>query len=126
APIGVLINPKGFDFTQRARRELPHQIRIPTGDQLAAPGNQIDQAAEGKLDCFDVAIDIGVIELDVVQNDRVGQVVHELGPLIKIGGVVFIAFDYEIRTVGHSKGRFEVLGNAAYQESGVRPCSFHS
>src|SRR5205809_4294576 len=103
APSGVTIETKGFHAAECSRRKLPDQIRIPSGYELSAPGNKIDQPTECELHCIDVTIDIGVIELDVVEDYSVGQIVHEFRTLIEIRGVVFIAFDYEVRAVCNSE-----------------------
>ena len=41
------------------------------------------------------AIDVGVIELDVVDDGDVGQVLQELRGLVEVGAVVLVAFDDE-------------------------------
>ncbi len=40
--------------------------------------DEIDEAPEAHLDLLQVAEDIGVVELDVVQDEQLGQVMQEL------------------------------------------------
>ncbi len=65
------------------------------GDDSPAARNQIDQALEGKLHRFQIAIDIGVVELNRGEDHRVGKVMQKLRSLVEESRVVFIAFDDE-------------------------------
>jgi hypothetical protein len=47
-----------------------------------------------------VVEDVGVVELQVVQDGRARAVVDELAALVEEGGVVFVGFDHKERAVG--------------------------
>ena len=54
-----------------------------------------EQMPKAGFDLIEIAKDVGVVELDVVHDQQLGQVMQELGALVEKGGVVFIAFDDE-------------------------------
>ena len=58
-----------------------------------------------------------MVELDIVQDRRVRKVVHELGTLVEVGGVVFVALDHERGSIRPSIARSEVLGDSSNQET---------
>ena len=60
----------------------------------AAARDDVEQAAEGEFDFVEVVIDVGVVELDVVDDDALGQVVEEFRALVEEGGVVFVALEH--------------------------------
>ena len=79
---------------------------------------------EGGLDRLQVFKNIGVIELEVVDDRDLRQVMDELAALIEKGGVVFVAFDDEPFAVGEARALAEILGNAADEITGIQPlCS---
>ena len=49
-----------------------------------------------ELDRVEIGENIGVIELDVVHDEQLGQVMNELRAFIEKRGVVFVALDHEI------------------------------
>jgi hypothetical protein len=51
------------------------------------------------LDGRQVIEDVGVVELQIVQNGRARTVVDELAALVEKGRVVFVGFDDEERAV---------------------------
>jgi hypothetical protein len=59
------------------------------------------------LDGGQVVEDVGVVELQVVQDGRARAVVDELAALVEEGGVVFVGFDHE-RAVGRLRARLRV------------------
>ena len=58
--------------------------------------DDIEEAAEGGFDFVEILEDIGMIELEVVEDDQFGEVVEEFGTLVEEGGVVFIAFEDDV------------------------------
>src|SRR6185437_10915817 len=78
------------------------------------------------LDGGDVRIDVGVVVLEVVQDERARAVVDELRALVEEGGVVLIRLDDEWRARAQGRGTearagLEVRGHAADQEPGLEP-----
>ncbi len=64
--------------------------------QQPGPRNEIREAPERQPDLVEVRVDVGVIELDVVDDGDVGQVLQELGRLVEERAVVLVAFDDEM------------------------------
>ena len=75
-------------------------IRVPgVGHDQVPWGHLLDTFPERVNDRFEIGVDVGVIEFDVVEDERAGAVVKKLGPLVEKGRVVLVAFDDEIRTI---------------------------
>ena len=81
-----------------------------------AARDKIDEALECSLHCFEIGVDIGVIELNVREDQRVRKVVQKLRALVEEGGVVFVAFNDEGARGTQLKAGAEVLRNAADEE----------
>src|SRR6185503_3044588 len=113
APSRSFFYAETFDRAECPLRKLAHDRRIPPGYQPASTWYEINQTAEGELNRIKVAVDVRVVELDIIENDCVGQVVHELRPFIEVGCVVLVSFNHEIRAVSHSKRGTEILGYSA-------------
>src|SRR6476469_8738858 len=99
------------------RRQLAHYRRIPTRDDDSILRNEIDEPREGKLVRLFIAIDVGVIELDVVYDRRVRKVVPHLRTLVEVRRVVLVGLDHEILGVGEPVGRSEILSYSADQKA---------
>ena len=77
-----------------------HHIRIVSiGHDHILGRNLLHPVPERFDDRIEVRVDIGVIELDVVQQKRIGVVVQELRAFIEERRVVFVALDHELRPV---------------------------
>ncbi len=86
------------------------------GDDAAAARDEIHEALERGLHGVQIAVDVGVVELDVGEDERVGKVVHELGTLIEEGGVVLVAFEDEGAAIAELEAGAEVFGDASDEE----------
>ena len=64
--------------------------------QEPTAGHEIHEPPEGQPDRIEVRIDVGVIELDVVDDRDVRQVLQELRRLVEECAVVLVAFDHEV------------------------------
>src|SRR5690606_26996411 len=60
-----------------------------------------------------------MIKLDIIDNQRSGLVVDELGALVEKRGIVFIRLDDKISRITGAGRNTEIFGDPAYQESGV-------
>ena len=69
----------------------------------------------------EVAIDVGMVELDRGQDRAVRPVVEKLRPLVEKRGVVLVALDHEVATRAEPVVGAEVLGHPADQHRGVAP-----
>ena len=98
--------------------------------EAAAPGRR-DQRARGRqpahqlrelaLHVREVAVDVGVVELDRGDDQRVGVVVEELRRLVEEGGVVLVALDHELGPGAVAEAAAEVLGQPADQQRRIAP-----
>ena len=77
----------------------------------------IQKAAKAGLDLLKVAVDVSMVELDVINNDELGQVVDKFRALVEEGGVVFVAFNDEILRVPQTGALSKVRWNASNQVS---------
>lgn len=92
---------------------------IAIGEEQTVAGDEVDEAFEGELDVGKGREDVGVIELEVVDDGDFGEVVDELGALVEKGGVVLIAFDDEPGGISEACALAEIAGDAADEERGV-------
>ena len=67
----------------------------------------------------EAAEDVGVVKLEVFDDDRLGEVVDELATLVEEGGVVLVALDHEPVAVGEARALAEVVRDAADEETRV-------
>src|SRR5579864_13442 len=110
------------------RRPATHGQRLPEPRVGGVPYDPTagrdgaHQMVELPLDRTDVGIDIGVVELEVIEDRGARTVVHELGALIEEGRVVFIGFDDEERCAAEARARGKVLRHAADQEARLETC----
>ena len=70
---------------------------------------------------LEVAIDVGVVELDRGQDRALRPVVEKLRPLVEKRGVVLVALDHEIAARAEPVVGAEVLGHPADQHRGIAP-----
>jgi hypothetical protein len=105
----------------RLRSQLARDRRVPADDERAGARHEIDEALEREAIGDLVAVDVGVIELDVGHHRRPRQVVPHLRAFVEVRGVVLVGLDAEVFAVGQTEGRAEVLGDAADQKRRVEP-----
>ena len=85
----------------------------------AVARHAVEQALEGQQNLAEIAENVGVVELDVVDDHALGQVVQELRALVEVGGVVLVPLDDKQVAVGEAGARFEVFRHAADHEPRV-------
>ena len=116
APVGRIGESVALDAAEGAAHAFGHVWAAVVGDDEAAARNEIDEALEGGFDGFEVGVDVGVVELDVGEDERVGKVVEKLGALVEEGGVVLVAFEDEVARGTELKARAEIFRDAADEE----------
>ena len=94
------------------------------GDDATARGDRAHQVVELGLDRAEVGKDVGVVELEIVEDRRARPVMHELRALVAEGGVVLVGLDHEEGRLGQTRRHAEVLRHAADQEGGRQPGVF--
>ena len=113
---------KALERRPAAHGERLRQARVAgVPDDAAAAGDDAYQVMELPLDGADVGVDVGVIVLEIVEDQRARPVVHELGALVEERAVVFVGLDDEERRGTQARAHAEVLGHATDQEPGVQP-----
>ena len=86
-----------LDRADRRRRAAPRACGL-SAPSSSRPlrGTRFDQAAERQAHRVEVRVDVGVVELDVVDDGDVGQVLQELRRLVEERAVVLVALDHEV------------------------------
>src|SRR5215207_3165538 len=127
-PPCVVAQSKCLDRCEQLARHLVENFlrhrRIDPDDQPPVFGNEVHQTRELKLDLLQIAVNIGMVELDVVHDRDLGQVVHELRFLIEICRIVLVALDDEMIAVGHAEARLEVLNDPSHKKARVQTAYF--
>jgi len=113
APGGISEESVTFNVTKSAGHAFGDVLR---GNDAAAAGDEIDEAFEGGSDRVEVRIDVGMVELDVGEDEGVGKIVHELRALIEESRVVLVAFDDEGAAVAQMEAGAEVFRDATDEE----------
>src|SRR5690606_30942010 len=120
-PFGVIRKAErldvGVELPLHIFQNVTHHRRIDTRDQSPVSRHKVHKPRELPLDVIKRVVNVGVIKLDVVDDGDLGQVVHELRLLIKIGSVIFVTLDDEKVAVRRAKARSEILHDAADQKA---------
>src|SRR5687767_2043529 len=87
---------EGLDLTDRELTHVSGMRTVSTKQEQAIARYQVHEPAERQADRIQVGINIGVIELDVVDDGDVGQVFEKLRTLVEECAVVLVAFDDEV------------------------------
>jgi len=83
----------------------------------AGAGHRAHQVVELAFDRRQVVEDVGVVELQVVQDGGARAVMHELAALVEEGGVVLVGFDHEGTALPQPSRHAEVQRYAADQKA---------
>jgi hypothetical protein len=116
---------EAFDRRPAAARQDPLQTGLGGIRQKQAIARQgTHQMVELRLDRRQIGEDVGMIELEVVQDRRSRGVVDELRSLVAESAIVFVGFNHKERRVLSSAGQprrnAEVPRHAADQEAGTQ------
>ena len=82
-----------------------------------AARHDAQQVIELPLDGLEIGVDVGVVELEIVEDQRARPVVDEFGALVEECRVVFIGFDHEEWRVTEPRADVEIARHAADQET---------
>jgi hypothetical protein len=93
---------------------------VPVGQQQSVPRHQPDELPKRFLDRRQVLEDVGVIELQVVQDRRLRQVMDEFAALVEKCSVIFISFQDEPFTPSQMTTPAEVERQTANQVTGIQ------
>ena len=73
-----------------------------------------------RLDRRKVGENISVIIFQIVDDQRVGAVVHKLRPLVEKSGVIFICLNDEVSPLSKTGRDTEIGWHAPYEKSGLK------
>ena len=118
-PVGAVRDSKSLDPALCAARQRSRFGVVRPEEEKAAPWNQVDEALKGDADRREIGIDVGVIELDVVDHADVREVLEELRGLVEERAVVLVPLDHELAATSNPVAALEVLGNAADEDTGI-------
>ena len=90
-------------------------------DDAGRPRQRADEVVELRFDGCQVGKDVGVVELEVVQDRGARKVVDELRALVEERRVVLVGLDDEGRRGAEQRGTPEVLRHAAHEEPRIQP-----
>jgi hypothetical protein len=107
------------DGTRRVAEDVAHPGMAHRRDDPTIGGHRPDEPSERGLHVIEVAVDVGVVELDRGQDQRVRVVVEELRRLVEEGGVVLVALDDEVVARTLAKRAAEVERDAADQQGRI-------
>ena len=111
-----------FDRCPAALLQGRREVGVGAVDhQQALARHRAYQVMELGLDRRQVGEDIGVVELEIVEDCRPRPVVDELAAFVEERGVVLVSLDDKERTVGEPRRDGKVLWHAADQEAGGQP-----
>ena len=116
APVALSAESVALDAAERALHTFGNVRAAVEGHNEAAARHEIHEALECSLDGIEIGINIGVVEFDVREDQRVRKVVQKLGALVEEGGVVLVAFDDEGARGAQLKAGAEVFCHAADEE----------
>jgi hypothetical protein len=91
----------GLDRAHRRLLQCRRIGAVGAEQQQTVLRHQVRQPAERQPHLVDAAVDVGVVELDVVDDGDVGEVLQELRGLVEERAVVFVAFDDEVAAGTH-------------------------
>ena len=92
----MLVEPERLDRADGRRRQRVRMRAVGAEQQQTVARHEIHETAERQQHRVEVGVDVGVVELDVVDDGDVGQVLQELRRLVEERAVVFVAFDDEV------------------------------
>ena len=99
-----------------ARQHAPERRVLAVDDEQAVRRDRPHEVVELRLDRREVGKDVGVVELEVVEDRRARPVLDELRALVEERRVVLVGLDHEKRAVAVPRGNAEV--DAARRRSG--------
>src|SRR5580704_13391322 len=77
-PVGCCREAVALDAAERGLQALRYIFAAVVSDDEAAARNEIHKALKGGLHCLQIIVNICVVELDVSENQRIGEVVQKL------------------------------------------------
>ena len=110
---------------QTAGQDPVNRFRIPPDDQTL-PRDTPNQVMKLGLDGSEVGKNIGVVELQITDNQGARAVVNKFGSLVEEGRVVFIGLDHEEIGLTQSSRLAEIPRHAANQKTGGHPAVFQN
>ena len=118
-PVAPVRQPECLDAAARVRLQRERVGVVGAEQQQAAARHEVDEPPEGQPNRIEVRIDVGVVELDVVDDGDVGQVLQELRGLVEERAVVLVPLDHELAAAADPVAALEVLGDAADEHARI-------
>ncbi len=109
------------DRRARFLRDVDDARIVGVHDDGAVFGDEADDLSEGLDHRRKIGVEVGVVELDVADEEVPGLVVEELGPAVEERRVVLVALEDEVRAAPAPVAPAEVLHLPADDEARVSP-----
>ena len=92
----LLLETDGENLAEGFRHHI-RAVRVVGVNENRTPArHNVDQTPKAGLDLVQVWKDIGVIKLNVIDDDGLGKVMKEFGALVEKSRVVLISFENEV------------------------------
>src|SRR4029077_15149931 len=118
----AVVRPESVYRSPATAGQHPFYDRIAAvDDESSRPGHDSHEMMELRLDRSKILEDVGMIELDIVQNCDGRSVVHHLGALVEESGVVLVGFAHEEIPLAQPRGHIEVQRYTADEKAGGEP-----
>ena len=110
---GVFLETDSENLAERLRHHFRAVRVIGIDENRSSARHNIHQTPEAELDFVEVWKDIGVVKLDIIDDDGLGKVMKEFGPFVEKGRVVFVSFENEIVRIAKGRALRQVSGDPA-------------
>ena len=118
----AILTAKGLDRGPAAHgQNLADDLVGGIDQQPARAGHDAHEMMKLPFDRLQIRVNIGVVELDIINDRDLRGVVDHLGALVEEGGVVFVRLDDEGPTVGEPGRTTEIQRHATDQKPRPEP-----
>ncbi len=121
-PGGAIGGTVTFDRTERPFQAAVDVLAGVERDDSSPAWNQVHQALECSFHRVQVFIDIGMVEFDGGQDDRIWKIVEEFWAFVEECSVVLVAFQDEVAAFAKPETAAEIFCDAADQERWSQVC----
>src|ERR1700692_155892 len=85
---GVFLETHGKNLAERVRHDFCAVQIIRIDENTSLTRHDVHQASEAELDFVEAGKDIGVVKLDIIDDDGFGEVMKKFGPFVEKSRVV--------------------------------------
>src|ERR1700686_1820268 len=116
---GVFLEPDSENLAERFRHDFCAVRVVRIDENRTSAGYNIYQTAEAEFDFVEAWEDIGVVKLDIIDDNGLGKIMEKFGPFVEKGCVLFVSFEDEIVRIAKGRALPQVSCDAADKKTGV-------